>query len=286
MGSSHHHHHHSSGLVPRGSMCWIASYPKAGGHWLRCMLTSYVTGEPVETWPGIQAGVPHLEGLLRDGEAPSADPDEQVLLATHFTADRPVLRFYRESTAKVVCLIRNPRDAMLSLMRMKGIPPEDVEACRKIAETFIADEGFSSVRIWAGEGSWPENIRSWTDSVHESFPNAAVLAVRYEDLRKDPEGELWKVVDFLELGGRDGVADAVANCTLERMREMEERSKLLGLETTGLMTRGGKQLPFVGKGGQRKSLKFMGDDIEKAYADLLHGETDFAHYARLYGYAE
>src|SRR5437763_974667 len=113
-------------------ICWIVSYPKAGNHWLRCMLTSYITGEPVEIWPGIQAGVPQLEALLRDGEAPPSDPDRQVLVATHFTADRPVMRFYRESTVKVVYLIRNPRDAMLSLMRMKGITPADREGCRKL----------------------------------------------------------------------------------------------------------------------------------------------------------
>jgi hypothetical protein len=267
-------------------ICWIASYPKAGNHWLRCMLTAYTTGKPVETWPGIQAGLPHLEGLLRDGEAPPADPDRQVLLATHFTAGRPVLHFYRESTVKVIYLVRDPRDAMLSLMRMKGITPEDPEGCQKVAETFIADKGFSSVRIWAGEGTWPENVRSWTNALHESFPRAEVLVVRYEDLRSDPEAQLWNIVSFLELGGREGVAAAVASSTLEQMREMEERSKRLGLETTGLMGRNGKQLPFVGEGRQRQSLEFLGDDLRKAYDELVRGDSDFAHYADLYGYAE
>lgn len=270
-------------------ICWIASYPKAGGHWLRCMLTSYMTGEPVKTWPGIQEGVPHLEGLLHEGEAPPGDPDRRIVLATHLTADRTVLRFYRESTARIVYLVRNPRDAMISVMRMRGRKrPEgwDREGCRKIAEGFIAHEGFSSLGGWAGEGSWPENIRSWTDAATESFPRAAVLPVRYEDLRSDPEAELWNIVKFLELGGRDGVADAVKNCTLERMREMEEQTKRLGLETTGPWTRDGKQLPFVGEGRQRQSLSFIGDDIEKAYVSLVSGETDFARYAIQYGYAE
>jgi hypothetical protein len=266
-------------------ICWLASYPKAGNHWLRCMLTSYLTGEPVETWPGIEAGVPHLEGLLRDGDAPPGDPDRQILVATHFTADRPVMRFYRESTVKVLCLVRDPRDAMLSLLRMKGITPEDQENCRKAAEIFLADQGFTSVRIWAGEGSWPENVRSWTDAAQDNFPNAAVLPVRYEDLRADPEAELWNIVKFLELGGPEGVAGAVANCTLERMREMEERSKRLGLLTPGAKTRDGKHLPFVGEGKRQQSLSFMGDDIEKAYEELIRGESDFAYYANLYGYS-
>ena len=267
-------------------ICWIASYPKAGGHWLRCMLTSYLTGEPVETWPDIQAGVPNLEGLLRYGEAPPGNPDRQMLLATHFTADRPVLQFYRESTVKVIYLIRNPRDAMISLMRMKGITPEDREGCQKVAESFIAVEGFESGRIWAGQGTWPENIRSWTNAVRERFPRTDVLPVKYEDLRADPESELWNIVDFLGLGGQEGVAAAVKNSSLPRMREMEERSKSLGLETTGLMGRTGKQLPFVGEGKQRQSLEFLSDDIQRAYAELVRGESAFAYYADLYGYAE
>jgi hypothetical protein len=266
-------------------ICWIVSYPKAGNHWLRCMLTSYVTGKPVETWPDIQAGVPQLEGLLRDGEAPPGNPDGPELVATHFTADRPVMRFYRESTVKVVCLIRNPRDMLLSLLRMKGLTPEDREGCRKIAEAFIADEGFSSVRIWFGKGTWPENLRSWTDALHENFPHAEVLPVRYEDLRVDPEAELGNIVNFLELGGPEGAAAAVENCTLERMREMEARTKSLGLQTTGV-TRDGKQLRFVGEGKQRQSLRFMGDDIEEAYENLVRGESEFAYYANLYGYTK
>jgi len=264
---------------------WIVSYPKAGNHWLRCMLTSYVTGEPVETWPDIQAGVPQLEGLLRDGDAPPGDPDEQVLVATHLAADRPVLRFYRESTVRVVYLVRNPRDSVLSVMRMKGLTPENREGCRKVAEDFVAAEGFTSEFIWFGEGTWPENIRSWTDAVHESFPRAAVLPVRYEDMRADPEAELWKIVDFLGLGGQEGVARAVENCTMERMREMEERTKSLGLKTTGV-TRGGRQLQFVGEGKQGQSLSFLGDDIEKAYENLIRGESDFAYYANMYGYTK
>lgn len=265
-------------------ICWLVSYPKSGNHWLRCMLTSYLTGEPVQTWPGIQAGVPQLEQLLREGAAPPGDPDRQILVATHFTADRPVMRFYRESTVKVVCLVRNPRDAMLSLMRMRGITPEDREGCRKMAETFIANEGFSAWGLWLGLGSWPVNVRSWTDTLHESFPNATVLPVRYEDLRVDPEAELSRIVKFLDLGGPEGVARAVENCTLERMREMEDRSKRLGLETT-VLTRDGKQPPFVGEGKLRQSLSFMGDDIEKAYEELISGDSDFAYYARRYGYA-
>jgi hypothetical protein len=81
------------------------------------------------------------------------------------------------------------------------------------------------------------------------------------------------------------VARAVENCTLERMREMEERTKSLGLQTTGV-TRDGRQLRFVGEGKQGQSLSFMGDDIERAYENLIHGESDFAYYAKLYGYTK
>ncbi|ALO98613.1 StaL [Streptomyces hygroscopicus subsp. limoneus] len=92
-------------------------------------------------------------------------------------------------------------------------------------------------------------------------------------------------MEFPQLGGWEGVADAVAYCPLERLREMGERGERLGPQTAGLTASGGKRLPRAGEGGQRKLPSFMGDGIEKAGADLLHGATGFAPYGGLYGYA-
>ncbi|MFF9003545.1 hypothetical protein ACF1GW_38510 [Streptomyces achromogenes] len=168
--------------------------------------------------------MPHPEGKLRAGNT-LAGPDEQVLPTTHLTADRPVLRFCRESAAEAVCPIRHPRGAMSSPPWREGVRPDGLEACRKVAETFIANEGISSARIRAGEGAQPGKR---TDSAHGSFPDAAVLALRYEDPRTGPEGELWNVVEFPQLGGWDRTADAVAYCPPGTDAGDGERGERLG----------------------------------------------------------
>jgi hypothetical protein len=272
---------------------WIASFPRSGVTWLRCMLTSYITGAPIDIFEDLQSNVPDLESMLQNADIPPFDAKRPVLVKTHYMADVPILGVYREATVKAVYLVRNPRDVLLSLIRMMGISQDDVESCRKVAEHFIVNEGspgFPKSARPSGKalGSWPINVRTWTESAKERFPNADVLAMRYEDLRADPVGRFREIVEFLDIGrpvNLDDIRSAVERNTLERMREVEERGKV---QAPGLM-RGGaarKGLPFVGEGKHGQSLSFMGDDIEAAYRELLTGDSEFAYYAKQFGYAD
>jgi hypothetical protein len=286
---------------------WIASFPKSGNTWLRCMLATYIAGEPVETWKEIQDWVPDLDTLLRNGDLPSTAAERPVLVKTHFMADVPVLGVFREETIKALHLVRNPRDILLSLIRAMGISREDVESCRKVAESFIANEGAPGWRNHA-LGTWPAFTRTWTESVKECFPHADVLTVRYEDLRADTVEVFREIVEFLGIGRPvllDEIRNAVESCTLDRMREMEERSKAQGSPAVKVMgprgaggvriggggiggagIGGGGSAPFVGEGKHAQSLSFMGDDIETAYLELVTGDSQFAHYAKQFGYVD
>jgi hypothetical protein len=277
---------------------WLASYPKAGNTWLRCLLAAYLTGKPPQVWNDIYAESVTLEALLRNGDLPPREPTTPVLVKTHFRADVPVLSVFRKATAKVVYLVRNPRDTLLSSMRMISTLAHDEERSRAFARDFIANEGLGMMgpgpKSGLGLGSWPENVRSWTEAA--GFPGAGVLTVRYEDLRADPVARFAEIVAFLDLGRPVDMADvrhAVAASTLERMRELEERSDEQGQpspvrEVGGRPKRDGRRgerHPFVGDGRLDQSLSFLGEDIEAAYQELVHGDSDFAHYAKQYGYA-
>jgi hypothetical protein len=110
-------------------------------------------------------------------------------------------------------------------------------------------------------------------------------------------------VEFLDLGRPVDIEDirrAVAASTVERMRELEERSEQQGdgrkrpihlgdrtdhderMKTNG---RGAEKPSFVDDGRDDESLSFLGEDIESAYQELLHGDSGFAHCAKQYGYA-
>nr|ACJ60997.1 TEG14 [uncultured soil bacterium] len=269
---------------------WIASYPKAGNTWLRCMLAAYITGKAPQTWKDMETVSLELEGMLHLGDMPPTEPTKPVLVKTHLKADVPVLGLYSEATAKVLYLVRNPRDILLSAMRMTAISRDDMESSRTFARDFIANEGLRMRGRGggAGLGSWPENVRIWTESSRDRFPNADVLTMRYEDLKGDPVARFSEIVEFLDLGDPVDIEDirrAVAACTLERMRELEKRSQQQGQWASMTGGRGGEKHPFVGEGRYDQSLSFLGEDIESAYQELLHGDSEFAHYAKQYGYA-
>jgi hypothetical protein len=272
---------------------WIASYPRSGNTWLRCVLAAYLTGEAPQTWKDIEAVSRTLEGMLPFGDMPPTEPTELVLVKTHLKADVPVMSLYREATAKVLYLVRNPRDMLLSAMRMVGISREDVAGSGAFARDFIAREGLKmrGVGDGVGLGSWPENVRSWTEFSQDRFPNADVLTVRYEDLRVDPVVRFAEIVEFLGLGRPVDIGDirrAVAACTLEQMRELEKRSDQQGRREHAKSKTGerGREKPqLVGEGRRDQSLSFIGEDIESAYHELLHDDSGFAHYAKQYGYA-
>jgi hypothetical protein len=270
------------------------------------MLAAYVTGKAPQVWNDVDAESPGINALFRLGELPPLEPTEPVLIKVQFKADVPVLSLYREATAKVVYLVRNPRDVLLSAMRMAWISRDDVERGRAFARDFIANKG-QGIRMGPGVnpgfGSWPENVRSWAESSRDLFPNADVLTVRYEDLRTDPVARFSEIVEFLDLGRPvdiESIRRAVDASTLERMRELEERSEQQGngrrrpmhlgdrtdhderMNTGG---RGAEKPSFVGDGRHDESLSFLGEDIESAYQELLHGDSGFAYYAKQYGYA-
>ena len=269
---------------------WLASYPRAGNTWLRCMLAAYLTDSPPRTWKDMEAVSLELEGMLHLGDLPPMESAEPVLVKTHLKADVPVLGLYREATAKVVYLVRNPRDMLLSAMRMAAIPRDDLTGGRAFADNFITNEG---LRMGGGEGraglgSWPENVRSWTESSRDRFPDAELLTMRYEDLKADPVARFAEIVAFLDLGrpvDSEDVRRAVAGCTLERMRELEKRSQDQGEWASMTRSRDGERPPFVGEGRYGQSLSFLGVDIESAYQELVHGDSAFAYYAKQFGYA-
>jgi hypothetical protein len=261
------------------------------------MLAAYITGKAPQVWNDMHAESLQLDSMLASGDLPPLEPTAPVLVKTHFKADVPVLGLYRETTAKVLYLVRNPRDLLLSWMRMVGIPRDDVEGGRAFARNFIAEEGRMGPE-GDGLGSWPENVRSWTESPKDCFPNADALTVRYEDLRVDPVARFAEIVEFLELGRPTDIEDirrAVDVSTLEQMRDLEKRSDQQGggspirqgeaRRAPGRGGSGGKRQLFVGEGRHGQSLSILGEDIESAYQELLHGDSAFAHYAKQFGYA-
>jgi aryl sulfotransferase len=94
-------------------------------------------------------------------------------------------------------------------------------------------------------GSWQNHTHSWLDS--PLARNGDLLSIRFEDMRRDTEGALAKMVEFLGLSAdRELIREVIRNNSLENMRLKEDRSTKYDVNRLG--RRSGEEHRFVRKG--------------------------------------
>lgn len=250
----------------------IASYPGSGNAWARIMLASYLTNAPVTASETLEDVIPDIHNLVELGRLLPDEDSRPRIVNTHFLPGVEVLQPYRLLTTKVVYIVRNPRDLLVSTARILGI--EGAQA-RHFAKEFLANRGVPLFRELSG-GTWPRNVLDWTSSaiMCRQFPSADVLVVRFEDMSADPAATLGQVIDFLDFGpaieiGR--VTRAVANSPLEGMQEAVDASDL-----------GGRGIRSADGRAERPS--HLGPDIEGSYRQLLRDDEEFRRCAKHFGY--
>ena len=168
----------------------VVSFPKSGRTWLHVMLAR----------------------LARGARAPFV-LDVPGVLFTHDDADKPEqpLRadFDRYATRKVVLLVRDPRDVLVSYFAHRTRRDRTYEGT---LAAFVREPGYGAERIVTFLAAW------WG---HRAVPRAFLL-VRYEDLHADPRKELERLARFLGLPHGDAeLEEAVAFGAFDRMVERE-----------------------------------------------------------------
>ncbi|KAL1765576.1 bile salt sulfotransferase 1-like [Sigmodon hispidus] len=165
----------------------ILSYPKSGTNWLVEILCLVQTkGDPkwiqsVPIWkryPWIENAVGYQEFITQEGPR---------FMRSHL----PIQLFPRSffsSKAKVVYIIRNPRDVLISGYYFWGKASfaKNPDSLRTYFEWFLEGNVIY--------GSWFEHTRNWL-SMRES---SNFLVLSYEDMKKDTRGTIEKICDFLE----------------------------------------------------------------------------------------
>jgi hypothetical protein len=246
------------------------------------MLACYLMGKPIDSRETLDVMVPDIHRLLPSGRIMPHYDAWPTIVKTHFLPDVEVMQSYRPLARKVVYLVRNPRDVLISSARLLGI--ED-DRRRAFARSFIAGRGAENFRFLSF-GTWPQHVRAWTsmDNVRRYFPHVTkIRIVRYESIRHDPAGELRGILEFLgfEEIGPDQVSAAVGNSSLDKMKKTEE------IERRGGVNRfHDKPVParFINDGLQAQSLAVFGEDVEESYQDLLRYDDEFSRCARQFGY--
>lgn len=241
---------------------WLASYPKSGNTWLRFLLADILLGRA----PGSSLETARRIPDIHRPDLP-ADPGEREIIKTHFMRSPTHPRLHE--TARVVHIVRHPRDVLLSALnyrRLEGVINDLTDA--QYARAFIAAAGDP---LWArlGYGSWIRHSESWLE------PGVPVLLVRYEQFKADPAAQLRRVLDFIGVeAGTGDIERAVKGSTFDNLRALEIR------ERTG---RGKSIFPgkpgdarsrrfFFNKGGTGQSLDPIEPGLDEAF-DARFGET-------------
>ena len=233
-------------------MDFVVSYPKSGNTWNRLVTTAYDTEVDQEDLVQLKAG--DLTKLkLTDIDPPNrhqavspipiSDVDfaaqvrlrpaamivlarevsllehlEPLLVQSHHVNARinGIALWHSEWVDHVVNPVRDPREVCCSHAAHYGNSYEETAQ-------LMADP---SARTWTGEtpdlrwftSSWSAHVRGWLEE--DDIP---VHTVRYEDLKANPVGEFYDILDFLGVSDLsvDLVEDAVARTQFDRLQEVE-----------------------------------------------------------------
>lgn len=258
---------------------WLASYPRSGNTWLRFLLSAYAIGE-LSDWSDCNKIVGEIhwwmdfakkEGLsdealvdritqstLRQQDSPFAP--SSLVLKTHFewTESHPLSKW----TARVIYLVRNPRDILLSginyhrFNKDMAIPSE-----QEYARTFIKHGG-DARWIKAGFGSCDGHSTSWLEG-----NKTQTLVIRYEDLKHHPDVELARILEFLSVPlDEKRLRFAVDEVAIEKLRDIESNAR-----QTGRFAHADPKYSFINSGRTGQSLDQIELGLDRLCNDRFSG---------------
>lgn len=225
---------------------WIASYPKSGNTWARCLIDSLCHGGAAPDLEQLHWRYPQpsahywLEAVtgVPASDLSAAELVELRRCAYHALVSKtplarlaaPGVRFLKVHdsydpggfppalTAGAVYLVRDPRDVALSWASHSKVTVEETiaEMARrgKVArQNRTGSTPAAPVRL----GSWSEHVLSWIDDF-----KGPLLVLRYEDLLADPHAVVGRFARFLGLPATaSDVAAAVAACGFSALASIE-----------------------------------------------------------------
>jgi hypothetical protein len=213
--------------VPRADDIFIVTYPRSGTTWMQMILYQLTTDGSMD-FPHIAQHSPWFERSLRMGKGFEALPGRRV-----FKSHLPY-RKIPKGPCKYVYVARNGKDVAVSYYHL-------YRSYNGYKGTFA--EFFDRFLIGKVEfGSWFQHVKGWR--AHRHDPN--VLFLHYEDLLRDLEGCLRRIVAFCGLQIPPGRFLAILQrCSFAFMKEHESQFDHL----TGTLWEQGLQLKsFLRKG--------------------------------------
>lgn len=191
---------------------FLASYPRSGNTWTRFLLTEILSRESA-SFDNINQIIPEMGIHAR---AKVELPNGGRLIKTH----EP----YRKEYKRAVYLVRDFRDVMLSQYARE----KELGLYNTNFDEYV--EAYLEGKL-SGFGAWQAHLPSWLDS--PLARNGNLLLIRFEEMRKNAEPCISRIVEFLGLPVDPvQIRAAIANNSVERMRDKENASQKL-MKSTG-----------------------------------------------------
>jgi aryl sulfotransferase len=247
----------------------IGTYGKSGTTWMQQIISQLVfngqEGLPVpEISPWLDLRIPPDHVKLEGLEA----QENRRFIKTHLPVDALVY----SPQAKYIFVARDGRDVVWSLYNHHVTANEKwYEALNDTPELVgppmpkPVDSVIQSYHDWLDKDGYPwwpfwENIRSWWDIRH--LPNMKL--VHFANLKKDMEGEIRKIADYLEIDTQNANWEAILeHCSFNYMKEHAEISAPLG----GVFWEGGAK-SFIHKGNNGRWRDVLSQEESEKYEKM------------------
>lgn len=221
---------------------WIASYPKSGNTWTRCLIDSLSRGGGEIDLNRLGDQYPNTARRAWIEEHLEIDtgnflPEEMMaariaasLAHGAATASPPCLKihdrndprlFPPEATRGIVYITRDPRDIAPSWAR--HLTNTDLDK----AIAVMADPTFTLSRANRYHVQTPQCLDSWSGHVTSwlDAPPGELLLLRYEDMLAEPQRNVARLAEFLSIDADDSViAATVAACRFETLQDVEAKT--------------------------------------------------------------
>ena len=230
-------------FTPDTDDIFLVSYPRSGNTWMRVILTELIYGKIIDSLAEVEKYIPDLHFKPKNKDVIQSD---YHIIKSH---DPNNYRFSTFNYKKIIYLIRDPRDVVLSHFRYSV-----GRGNNRSFDDFLVD--WVNGRIWPT--SWQEHVNSWVgNSTTEN--DFKMLIIRYEDLKINTFEIISKVNNFSGLQkSNDDILSSISNASLDKMKTKEEKGLRKGEDN--------ETMQFIGKG---KSGNWK-NSLSPAQIDLIY----------------
>lgn len=224
----------------------VSSYPKTGTNWTAEIIDRLMFQdlEEFEKWKSLPLTLRMFEmGNPKKFDIIDSLSFERRVHGTHVRADRLDMDRIKKSKAKVVYVLRNPKDTLVSMFNfLKKLPPFQMEPMKSMVNSgftvFFNHYMNGEIPIdGSSEGNYLTHIQGWL----KSRDDMGMYFIYYEDLKKDFAGEVRKLAKYLEVPLSDEKLQEISEkCTIDSMKKSyTERAGFQGKHATAFINKGG-----------------------------------------------